>query len=413
VHTPLSRILLAATFFIVLIVCFLIGEWGFGNMVSTRAENTEIADLAVDLAPSDPQTHFAAAVTYDKTFLAADQSRSLSEYEAAVALSPHNYLLWLEYGKALSRSGDLDNAETAVRKAADLAPNYSSVAWALGNLLVRKGSEAQGFAEIRRAVEGDGNLAAPAATLAYQLLDGDVSKINGQTGSSPEMTAALAIILARDKRFDEAFAAWAQMPSSAMNERIRVNGRTLINVLIAAHHYRQALQVDASVEPAVTSNADKVTDGGFEEDIRLENPRPFEWRMTPGSQPQLLQSTSQPHGGARSLVLRFNSNDGASLRQVGQTVVVEPGGKYLLKGFYRSDLKTSSQPVWQIAASGNVISEIPLSSPADEWREFRGSFTVPKDVDGIEIRSLIKGCGSAICPISGSLWLDDITLARD
>jgi len=382
-------------------------------MVSTRADSTEIADLGVDLGPADPQTHYAAAVTYDKTFLAADQARSLKEYETAAALSPHNYLLWLEYGKALSRSGELDRAESAIREAARLAPNYASVAWALGNLLVRKGDESEGFAEIRRAVESDGSFAAPAASLAYQFFDRDLNRIVRLTGSSADMTAALAIVLARDKRFDEAFAVWSKIPASAINERIRTNGRSLSNELITARHYRQAMQVIKTFDATLASEPGKVNDGGFEQGVKLENAGPFDWRLTPGAQPQLLQSTSQPHGGARALVLRFNSNDGAGLRQVSQTIVIEPGGKYTVNGFYRSDLKTESQPMWQVLAEGKVIAEIPCGGAVDRWTEFRGSFSVPANADGIELRLVIKGCGSSICPINGSLWLDDVTLIRN
>src|ERR1043165_831735 len=105
-NTTSRRVILFAVLFVCVLANFYIAKWGFANMISTRADTTEVADLAVSLGPSDPQTHYTAAVLYDKTFLAADQQRSISEYETALALSPHNYLLWLEYGKALSRNGD-------------------------------------------------------------------------------------------------------------------------------------------------------------------------------------------------------------------------------------------------------------------------------------------------------------------
>jgi len=389
----------------------MIGKWGFANMVSTRADNTEIADMAVGLGPKDPQTHYAAAVVYDKTFLASDQQRSLSEYETATALSPHSYLLWLEYGKALGRIGD-DRAEAAFRRAQELAPNYASVQWALGNLLVREGKQDEGFAQIRRAVEGDDTLAAPAVAFAYQLFNGDANAVKQNVGSTPEATAALALTLARDKRYDDAAAVWRSMGDAAASDSLTERRRTLMNSFIAAKKFRLAFAVSPDAA-AGGASPEQINDGGFERSIKLENAGPFEWQISPGSQPQPLQSTSQQHGGQRALVLRFSSNDGSGLRQLSQTVVVTPGAKYDLRGFYRSDVKSDSQPIWQIVAASSVLAEVPVSTAAADWTPFGATFTVPADTDGVEIRLIVKGCDSAICPISGSLWLDDLNIKRN
>jgi tetratricopeptide (TPR) repeat protein len=406
--TRARRILFVAAVFALVITNIFIGKWAFGNMISTRAEQTDLADLSVELAPSDPQTHYAAAVVYDKTFLASDEQRSLSEYETATALSPHNYLLWLEYGKALGRSGDEARAETALRRAKDLAPNYAAVGWALGNLLVRTGKEDEGFTEIKRAVEGDSTFAAPAVSFAYQYFGGDVSSIRNVTGTSAEANASLALALAKDKRYADAADVWRSIVNAAQSDVIANASQTLLGQLIAAKKYRLAL--DVSSGPATP---EQINDGGFEDAIKLENAGPFEWQITPGSQPQPLQSTSQAHGGQRALVLRFSSNDGSGLRQLSQTVAVEPAAKYRFTGFYRSDVQSDSHAVWQIVAGNNVIlAEVPVSTVAANWTQFSASFAVPAESDGIEIRLIVKGCSSAICPIQGSLWLDDLSIAR-
>jgi tetratricopeptide (TPR) repeat protein len=411
IRSTKARILLAAGFLILAATLFLIGKWGFGNMVSTRADTIEVANLAIDWAPSDPQTHFTAAVLYDRTFLPDDQRRSLSEYETALALSPHNYLLWLEFGKALSRSGDLDRAETAFREAQKLAPNYSSVSWALGNLLVRKGNESDGFEQISRAVDGDPSLAAPAAAFAYQYFDGDLTRVRGLIGNSPEAIPALATLLAKNKRYEDAVEIWKTLPVRSDSESVQNAGRTLVNELVSAKKFNLAMQVVNSLDPAVSIAPEQIHDGGFEEGIKLENADPFEWRFSAGSQPQPLQSTSQPHGGGKSLVLRFNSGDGNGLRQMSQTVTVKPNSKYIFRGFYRAaDLKASSDLVWQVIGASGQIAEVPLGRVATDWSEFKGAFTVPSDSEGVEIRLVVKNCGSAICPISGSVFLDDVEL---
>ena len=62
---------------VLIVISVYIGKWGFTNMASSNADSTELADLLIGLAPSDPQTHYSAAVLYNKKFLPADQERSV------------------------------------------------------------------------------------------------------------------------------------------------------------------------------------------------------------------------------------------------------------------------------------------------------------------------------------------------
>jgi hypothetical protein len=157
----------------------------------------------------------------------------------------------------------------------------------------------------------------------------------------------------------------------------------------------------------------QINDGGFEQNIKLQSAGPFEWQITQGAQPQIAQSTRQPHGGERSLVLVFNSNDGSNLRQMSQTIAVQAGRRYSFDGFYRSDLRSETPMVWQIsnASNGNILAELPIKDPTADWIRFSASFAVPADSDGIILRLARQSCGSSICPISGSVSFDDLRLS--
>lgn len=379
-------------------------------MVSTHAEKQDIADLAVDWAPGDPQTHFASAVLYDRTLLPADQKRSLGEYEKAVALSPHNYILWLEYGKALERNGDSTRAEASLKRALELAPNYAAVQWALGNLMVRNGETAAGFEQIRKAVDGDPQYAASAASFAYQYFDGNVDEARKVAGTSTRANAALALLLIHQKRLDEAISVW-QAIGGPLDDSIRSSGKSFVDELISAKKFGMALAISKTLDDNSAFAPEKVNDGGFENAVKLEGALPFEWQVGTGDQPQVLQTTSQPHGGSRSLLLRFSSNDGSGLRSISQTAVVRQGAKYSFGGFYRSDVKADGKVVWQVtdASSGTVLSEIALGNTGT-WTQFSVVFLAPSDSDAVNLRFMVKSCGSGLCPISGSVWLDDIDL---
>jgi len=111
-------------------------------------------------------------------------------------------------------------------------------------------------------------------------------------------------------------------------------------------------------------------------------------------------------------VLAFNSTDPNGLRQLSQTIAIEPNKKYLFEGFYHSDIKTASPLLWQVADldGGAVIAQASVADPSSEWKKFSIRFDSPADSDGVAIRLVRAACGSTICPINGNLWLDDLSL---
>src|SRR5687767_4978530 len=142
--------MIAAAIFCVLLLWFFI-RWNFASAVAWRvdpaaAESKQIVGWLTDLAPADPQAHITAGRVLEKTFDSADLTSAVAEYEKAVELSPHNYLIWLDLGRTKSMNGDTAGAHSAYEQAHHLAPNYAAVQWVYGNSLVRQGSTDEGFA---------------------------------------------------------------------------------------------------------------------------------------------------------------------------------------------------------------------------------------------------------------------------
>jgi hypothetical protein len=294
-----------------------------------------------------------------------------------------------------------------------LAPNYSVVHWTLGNALVREGKLDEGFAEIGRAIESDANYAAPAVAIAYSLYEGNLSQIRSVIGESPNAKGSLALALAKAKRYDEAVEIWNSIQAAPAGDSLSVMRKSLSNELLSAKKFVLTESLDKTENDEGGSVPGQIYDGGFEQGIKVDNASVFEWQITPGTQPQVVRNTRQPHSGATSLVLLFNSNDGNGLRQLSQTIAVRPGGKYSFQGFYHSDLKSAEPLVWQIVNASNnlVVVELSLKEPVADWTPFSISFAVPADTDGIVVRLTRASCGSSICPINGSVSLDDLSLS--
>lgn len=395
----------------VLLIFF--AKWCFGNTISTQAQHKEVAEFAVALAPSDPQTHYALAVLNEKTFLAEDLEKSLAEYERAAALAPNDFRLWLALGKARERSGNAPGAEASFRKALELAPNYSQIHWALGNFLLRQGRTEEAFAAIRKAAEGNETYLKPAIMTAWQIFQGKPDEIRKNFGDSAVLNSMLATSLAAEKRFDEALKIWRSLPPEEKRTQFKQEGATLFGQLLAAKKYREALAVhnEIAAEGEQTFAAEKFANGGFETDVKPKSTSIFDWQLGDALQPQIGFDNSQKSEGARSLVIVFNSADGKDFRNLSQTVIAQPGKNYELSFFYNSELKTTATFQWQVLDSANnVLAETAALAEKSDWTKVTLAFTTPADAEAVTVKLARVKCPQGICPVSGKIRFDDFQL---
>ncbi len=404
--------LIAASAILCLIAGWHFAKWNFANVISMHADTKDIADLAVSMAPGDPQTHYAAAVIYEKTFDNDDLTRSLKEYEIVAALSPNNYFSWLALGRARGQNGDTAGAGSAYLRALDLAPNYAVVQWAYGNALIRAGHIDEGFLQMGLAADAKSEYVNPSVVTAMTFFDGDAERTRKALGSTPAVNAGMAAFELSNKNYDKASTAWDMIPANEKRTNFRDLGETLISRFVVAKQFRLAARVAKDIWDGEGPSPEAVFNGGFESPIKLRDARLFDWQIGPGAEPQIGLNEEQKHSGGYSLFMKFNTMQSADFRSFSQMVAVEPGKSYSLDGFYRADLKGAL--VWEIADAGggkSLAKSTSVNGSAD-WTEFRVNFMVPGDSDGIVIRLARDGCVTQICPISGKVWFDDLRLSR-
>ncbi|MGI8640497.1 MAG: tetratricopeptide repeat protein [Pyrinomonadaceae bacterium] len=397
-----------------LIFLFFALQWYFGNSIATRAAYKEVAEFANDLAPDDPQVHYALAVLNEKTFLPDDLQKSLAEYEQATALAPNDYRVWLALGKARERTGDAAGAELALKKSLELAPNYAQVQWTLGNILLRRGKTQEAFAELRKAAESDVKYAVPTVLTAAQFFDGDLAQIRQNIGSSSQINFALTTFLANQKRFDEALEIWNSLPSEEKKTVFKKSGEQFFREMLNVGKYRNALQIQKQISESGAEFAalEKVSNGGFEADVKATKSGIFEWQIADGTKPQIGFDDAQKHDGTRSLVIIFNSLDGKEFRQVSQMIAVEANKKYVFEFFYKSALKASSTLKWEVVnvSDGKILAATSAIPNDADWTNLKTEFTTLEDTEAVTLRLARDNCQSSICPIAGKVWFDGFDL---
>ena len=388
---------------------------GFSRLYSNYALNVvrmDVADAAVALSPSDPESHLARAI------LLKGESRldeAILEYEQSAALRPKDYVLWLELGIARDQAEDEEGAISAFKEAIALAPSYAEPRWQLGNVLLRGGRMDEGFQEMRRAAESNHSFLPQLIDLAWNLYRADVSSV--EQAIKPQTDAsrlALARFAARQGKAADGARIFRAIENISEEDR-----RAFLNDLLAAKEFNIAHEVWLSGAGRDASHSETgFTDGGFEGQIKLDEPG-FGWQIDKNPQAlKLSLDTAQPHNGSKSLRLDWSGDSNPASNIIMQTVLVEPNARYRLRFASRSEeLVTGGLPLL-VVLDANARDATPLagsdalSEKSAPWQERSFEFVTGKETRAVLVALRRQSCSGGPCPIFGRLWLDDFSLQK-
>jgi hypothetical protein len=397
---------------------YIVTRWCLGNTLALHAQDFTSAQWASRLAPADPQSHFTLAVLYEKSLLPEDVTTAVQEYEHAVSLSPHDYRLWQALGRARERAGLTSQAENAFLHAISLSGSHANPRWLFGNFLLRQGRTDEAFSHLRIAGQSLPSLKPQVLSLAWSVYDGDLTSVTRALGDKVSTRVLLIDQLVRLKRFDDALALWAEL-GPGEKRYFADTGNGLLQSLLGAKRFSDAMHVWQDISPTgeSTPTIAEMTNKGFEQDITLPNRNFFGWTIEEGNQPAITVDTVRYNGGARSLLLTFNSRTGAELRDVSQFVLVEKGTRYRLEFYVRTeDLKSLSTLVVEVLdadeGTNKLASTTAVPPGTNDWSQVTLEFATPRTTNMITVRIVSAPCPSSVCPIFGKIWYDDFNIRR-
>ena len=425
-RAPVWRFLLVLPVALSFFIAWSAARWYMGNEIASVAARMpegaiETAQSATRLAPDDPLTHWSLAALEQRGVSSEQVAAAVSAYERAVSLSPHDFRLWVDLGRAREQAGDARGSEQALRRAIELAPAYVWPRWHLGNFLVRQGRNDEGFNELRRVAESDNTKRGAVFDLAWNVYGGDVEMMRRAAAESPTVRVDFLSYLLTRRRVDEAYKLWSGFSAAEKREQAAV-GQTLVNYLVEEKRFRAAAEVareaiaSGQEGGAVLITPGKITNGDFESAVAQSGASAFDWRVTNVQQAQIALDPARPHGGQRSLFVRFNATGALTFENVTQTIAVEPGAQYRLTFYVRTnELKTASAPIVQVlnASNGRLLAASqPAPAGQSDWQEVAVDFKLPPDSDGITLRMSRAACTAenGVCPIFGTVWYDDFNL---
>ena len=415
-----AKLIMILTVLLALLATWFVIRWFTGNTIAEYfnpdERRLETAQMAASWAPADPLPHWRLG-NIIQTESSPDQiPLVVAEYEKAVSLSPNDYRFWTALGEALEQAGEFDKAEKALREAVKLAPSYAYPRWLLGNLLLRTDRYTEGFAELRRASEADGEFQSQLFNLAWQVNKDDFESLKAAVGDAPGVRAEFSKYLLTRGRFDEGLRLWNSL-TKPEKRGSRSAADSIIGSLIAAQRYYQAVEIwnDVAPGPAYRADLGHIIDRGFEDNVAHGPAAVFGWQVQSLSQVQVGIDPNLGHTGSRSLRMLFQVRSHLDAINVSQLVPVQPNTQYDFECYLKTErLESASTPVVVIAdatdESGLAASEA-APSGSNNWQRISLSFKTGAKTEAVRIRINRSSCpDSPVCPIFGTVWYDDFDL---
>ncbi|MEK6325309.1 MAG: carbohydrate binding domain-containing protein [Acidobacteriota bacterium] len=399
-----------------LMVAIIISRFVIGTLADDRrAVTRDMLQVPVEYFPGSARLNArlaAAELSEGDPDLASAESYA----QRAVTLSPYDYRFRLILASIKEAGGDRAAAEESLKYACALAPNYWSVHYRLGNLLVREGKLTQSLEEFRIAITANPELLPETLDLVWRASGGDVSAVQTASGSDPKAKLTLAQFLLTMSRPVEAASVFSSIDRSDRTASPQTSS-AFLNSLIAAGKLETARDLWIDLAGSDRQSA-LIWNGGFEANIE-KNFAQFEWSFGRTEYARLAIDAAVARTGSRSLRIEFAGRDTTQLdNEIRQLVPLRPGVQYRLECYAKaSGLETPEGPrvvVTDRVSSSWIAASEPVVQGSNDWQHLAVDFVAPENANGgaagIFVSIKRKPRFSYDEPTLGTVWFDDFSM---
>jgi tetratricopeptide (TPR) repeat protein len=380
---------------------------------STRLETIE---SGAALEPGDADAWDLLGRYRQLDFANADPQQELADYQRAVQDDPLSATFWMNLAGAYEANGDLSSAQNAFERARSVYPLSAEVAWNYGNFLLRHEKEAEGYAEIRHAVQSDPKLLALANSRVWRSSH-DVNILLDQVlPANVDAYIQSLNFFASIRQPDAALSVWRRLISLGQNVPLP---RTFpfFDELIQDDRSADARRVWTEALTAAGLSHDEplnhslVWNGGFSGEFSNGG---LGWRWNPPIGVAVDFDTAPPSSGVRAVRLDFGGGTNLELMQPMQYVAVEPRHTYHFHASMRTEeITTESGMRFSIVDPNhsdavNVLTDNFMGS--HPWTVLDMDVTTSAETHFLLVRLWRAGSRLFENKLSGTVWIADISL---
>ena len=345
-------------------------------------------------------------------------ANTVSDLRRAVRLAPAEPSYWSDLAAACESAGDIACAAQAFDTAEALNPSAPGVHWLVANYELRAGKTEESLAEFRRTLERDPEYAGPIFQICVQVL-GDPGLVSTRV-IPPSQRSQLAVPYANflcDAGDPEAaFAVWTEV-ASRQEEFSFADVTDYLRRLVWLARFSDAEAVWTELRrrkmlPAGNETPENlVYNGGFEFSPLKAG---FDWYYSQPPYVAVDPSAGMAYHGHQCLRLEFPVKRNEEYEAAYEFVPVEAGQHYELSAFVRSEAITSDTgPTLRITDPMHpddltVVAETTVGTTA--WHQISLVFDTTPRTQIVRLSVWRPRSRTYPPDISGSFWLDDVTL---
>jgi tetratricopeptide (TPR) repeat protein len=394
--------------------------FGVRNAIATYYLNLDTRagyERAVALEPASARNWFLLGRSYLYDFEQPEPVRAVQSLQRAVSLDPYSAEALLDLAAAYDGEGATADARRAFLAAQRVYPLSADVAWSYGNFLLRQGEQDAAFSEIRKAIELEPKRAAEAISRALRVQPNANILLDKAVPPTPAVYLPILLSLSNADDLDNAQLVWNRL--IALQQKVPMSEMYfLINELIrqrrvadAVHTWNQAVSIMQNPPPPDPAGS-LLWDGGFESGYTGGG---FSWHFIPAtSDVQISLDQTEKHSGKRSLRILFNGHRNISFEDACHNIAPEPGRKYLLSAWVKTQSLTSSEGVrlqiFVFTATNTESVETEEVHGTQPWKQVQLVWVAPPGAGFGSVCVKRKMSDMPESDIEGAAWLDDISM---
>jgi len=374
-------------------------------------------EKAVGLEPHNPRNWYLLGRSYLYDLEQPDPVKAVSALRKSVELDPYSAEAMLDLAIAYDSEGHTSEARAALVSAERVYPLSADVAWSFGNFLLRQGEQEAAFAQLHKALELDPKRAAEAFSRAMRMQSDPNLVLDKVVPANADCYLPILRILSDAGEMETAQLVWARL----IGLRHKVPLREAVPFFGALIHERrpdeaarlwpEAVAIMDNPPPADPAGS-LLWDGGFESGFAGGG---FSWLFTPANRNvQISFDRAEKHSGEQSLRVLFNGRENINFEDACHQFVPEPGQRYLLTAWVKTQSLTSSEGVrLQISAftgPGVVATQSDEIHGTQPWTQLSLAWTAPEDSGFGRVCLRRKMSDMPGSDIQGAAWIDDVTM---
>lgn len=362
----------------------------------------------LDLAPWGGPVWTAAAHAAVGSGALAPESID-AQVLAALRRYPLDSLLWLDRAElALANDAPHNRVLTLLETARAVMPQEHQVNWRAAMLALQSGETRVAEGYLRQYLVSQPWEVDTVVSVARRWLSGNDELVDRLLPPGDVYLESLLLAASRHGDLGLAGIAWDRLSSSA-----RANARTAapyIDLLLRENQGAQAADAWRSVEPSYRPGG--LFNGDFSRPLRKRGG--LDWHISEPQGVTIARINTDRTSGRADLEIRFDGKHNVELASPAQCIPVNPGGQYLLSGYWQGEgLTTRSLPIILIEGyrKGGVLGRVEAPS-IGRWprQSFSVRVQVPQDVSVLYVSVRRHRTDHFDRFIEGRLLLDDLAL---